>query len=63
MACQHKKSCDLYPQFISKGSLKVWKILYCEDDRKVPRCARYKLALESRPVPLNLLPNGDKLDI
>lgn len=56
MACSHSSSCQLYAQFAADASLKLWKQHYCE--KSFDQCARYKLALEGKPVPLMLLPNG-----
>ncbi len=61
MACSHSNDCNLYQQFVTKGSLKIWKILYCEDDKKTQDCARHKLSVESKPIPANLLPDGTLL--
>ncbi len=59
--CSHITSCELFPKFAVRGSLKVWVTFYCE--ASFEQCARYKLALANRPVPVNLLPNGRELDI
>jgi hypothetical protein len=38
------------------GSLETWQARYCRADYSA--CARFKLATEGRPVPINLMPNG-----
>jgi hypothetical protein len=43
------------------SALKVWRTFYCEG--KWGECARYKLSLEGKAVPPNLLPNGKSLDL
>ncbi len=57
--CPHMESCRLFPLFTMSGTLAVWKTNYCSD--KFAECARFKLATEARPVPDNLLPNGQLL--
>jgi hypothetical protein len=58
-ACSHLANCELFPKFAMKAALKVWQVYYCEG--QFESCARYKLALEARPVPQTLLPNGKEL--
>lgn len=41
------------------GSLETWQSRYCRADYSV--CARYRLAQQNKPVPLNLMPNGARL--
>jgi ankyrin repeat protein len=60
MACTHISHCELYAQFAFNSALEIWKTHYCEGD--FTRCARYQLALADQPVPLNLLPNGTKVE-
>lgn len=60
MACSHTSNCQLYAQFAADASLKLWKQHYCEGI--YDQCARYKLALEGKPVPLTLLPNGKMVE-
>ncbi len=60
MACSHTKNCDLFPQFTLNPALKVWQVHYCEGE--FTGCARYRLALEGKAVPLNLLPNGKRVE-
>ncbi len=59
--CSHITSCELFPKFAIRGSLKVWVTFFCEASYE--NCARYRRALSNRPVPVNLLPNGRELDI
>ncbi|MFP3873920.1 MAG: ankyrin repeat domain-containing protein [Thiohalophilus sp.] len=60
MACSHTANCQLYAQFAADASLKLWKQHYCEG--VFDQCARYQLALEGKPVPLTLLPNGKMVE-
>jgi hypothetical protein len=57
--CSHIPTCELYPLFGQKSTLRVWQVRYCEGDYQ--RCARYTLAGQGQPVPTNLLPNGKTL--
>lgn len=60
MTCSHSTNCQLYSQFAADASLKLWKQHYCEG--LFDQCARYQLALEGKPVPLTLLPNGKMVE-
>lgn len=60
MACSHVDSCELFAQFALNPALRVWQVHYCDKDYS--RCARFQLARGRQPVPLNLLPNGSKVD-
>lgn len=60
MACSHTTNCQLYAQFAADASLKLWKQHYCEGI--YDQCARYLLAVEGKPVPLTLLPNGKMVE-
>ncbi|MDZ7802646.1 ankyrin repeat domain-containing protein [Thiohalophilus sp.] len=60
MTCSHTTNCQLYAQFAADASLKLWKQHYCEG--VFDQCARYQLALEGKPVPLTLLPNGKMVE-
>ncbi|TDY02452.1 ankyrin repeat domain-containing protein [Thiohalophilus thiocyanatoxydans] len=60
MGCSHATNCQLYAQFAADASLKLWKQHYCEN--VFDQCARYQLAMEGRPVPLTLLPNGKMVE-
>ena len=59
--CSHTSNCALFPMISVNSALKVWRTFYCEG--KWHECARYKLSLEGKPVPPNLLPNGKMLDM
>jgi len=59
--CSHIGSCELFPKFGLRGSLKVWTTFYCEGNHQ--NCERFKRALRGEPVPVNLLPNGKELDL
>jgi hypothetical protein len=57
--CEHADSCELFALLSLQTTLSIWMENYCEAD--FAKCARYKLALERRPVPGPLLPNGREL--
>ena len=59
--CSRMTSCPLLKEFSIKASLLVWTRSYCEGD--FSRCERLKLAVEGKPMPLNLLPNGKLLAV
>lgn len=60
MACSHTQHCELFAQFALNPALQVWQSHYCEADHS--RCARYQLSLKGQAVPLNLLPNGKRIE-
>ena len=60
MSCTHTDDCELYTQFAMNPALQVWKQHYCQGDFK--RCVRFQMALRKETVPLNLLPNGTKVE-
>ena len=55
-ACPNKSTCPMFELFMHAGTLSVWQTNYCLSAFET--CARYKLGLEARSVPLNLLPSG-----
>jgi len=59
--CSHTTNCALFPMISVNSALKVWRTFYCEG--KWTECARYKLSLENKAVPSNLLPNGKVIDL
>lgn len=59
MACNHSSSCELFPLMAMEPALNLWKKHFC--DGTYNSCARYQLALDNKPVPLTLLPNGKQL--
>jgi ankyrin repeat protein len=61
MACTHTEGCELFAQFALNPALQVWQSHYCQQDFK--RCIRYQMSLRRESVPLNLLPNGSKVEI
>jgi len=61
MACTHCDSCELYAQFALNPALQVWQTHYCQGDHS--RCVRYQMSLRKESVPLNMLPNGMKVEI
>jgi hypothetical protein len=56
VGCTHTDECPLFP--LLRASLYRWRDYYCDSDDRWRDCARYKLALTGRPVPISLLPNG-----
>jgi hypothetical protein len=59
--CPYLESCQLYPLFRLRASLRTWQIRYCEADYRA--CARYLCAKKGESVPRTLLPNGRSLPI
>ena len=59
MACNHSGSCELFPLMAMEPALNLWKKHFC--DGSFGNCARYQLSVNSKPVPLTLLPNGKQL--
>ena len=59
MACNHSGTCELFPLMAMEPALNLWKKHYC--DGAFNSCARYQLSVDSKPVPLTLLPNGKQL--
>ncbi|HEX9626572.1 MAG TPA: ankyrin repeat domain-containing protein [Acidiferrobacterales bacterium] len=60
MACSHSKHCELFAQFALNPALKIWQTHFCEAE--FTQCARFQLSKQGKPVPLNLLPNGKKVE-
>ncbi len=56
MSCPNINGCELFVQFALNPALEIWKKHYCHGNNE--DCARYKLAVQRKPVPLTLLPNG-----
>ncbi len=61
MKCTHCEHCDLFPQFALNPALQVWQTHYCHGEYE--RCIRYQMSCRNETVPLNLLPNGTKVDL
>ena len=59
--CSHIRSCPMYNLLTLSGTLKIWQTRYCRADYTA--CARYKLSLQGKPVPQNLMPNGVLLKV
>lgn len=59
MACNQSCSCELFPLMAMEPALNLWKKHVC--DGVFSNCARYKMSLNNRKVPLTLLPNGKHL--
>jgi hypothetical protein len=57
--CPHVGACELFPRFQSSATLGIWKAMYCQS--KHSRCARYQLSEEGKLVPVDLLPDGQRL--
>jgi hypothetical protein len=60
MGCSHKQGCELFTQFALNPALKLWQVHYCDGNHT--GCARYKLSLQGKRPPLNLLPNGRSIE-
>jgi hypothetical protein len=56
VGCSHTTGCPLFP--LLNASLGGWRNYYCDSHDHWLTCARYQLALEGKPVPISLLPNG-----
>jgi hypothetical protein len=52
----------MYKLLKLSGSLKIWQSRYCMSASHT-ECARYKLSLTGKPVPINLMPNGATLNV
>jgi ankyrin repeat protein len=61
MGCTHCQHCDLYAQFAMNPALQIWQVHYCQGDFN--RCVRFQKSLRKEAVPLNMLPNGSKVEI
>ena len=61
MVCTHCDHCELYTQFALNPALQIWQTQYCQGDHS--RCIRYQMSLRKETVPLNLLPNGAKVEM
>ncbi len=59
--CPHSKGCPLFKEL--RGTLKVWRQIYCDEDERYPTCARFRVSNEGRTVPLTLLPNGKDIGV
>jgi hypothetical protein len=56
VGCSHSNRCPLFP--LLNASLRGWRDYYCDTVAGWRDCARYKVALTGKPVPITLLPNG-----
>ena len=61
MSCTHSSTCELYTQFALNPALQVWQLHYCQAEFQ--RCVRFQMSLRKELVPLNLLPNGSKVEL
>lgn len=62
MGCSHVSSCELFPLFKLRQTLKIWQLNYC-DSPKHTECARFQASAAGKSVPPTLLPNGKHLNI
>ncbi len=60
MECPRTPGCPLYAQFKMEATRHFWIETYCRSENHTT-CKRLALALEKKPVPPKLLPNGDSL--
>ncbi len=56
--CPRMDNCPLYASL--ELTAEAWRQMYCEDELRYPDCARLRLFLQGKPVPLDLLPNGQR---
>jgi len=56
VGCSHTEVCPLFP--LLRESLWGWRDYYCDTDDGWLECARFKMSVKGRPVPIALLPNG-----
>lgn len=61
MGCSRAQNCDLYAQFAMNPALQIWQTHYCQGDFN--RCVRFQMSLRKEAVPLNMLPNGSRVEI
>jgi ankyrin repeat protein len=61
MACTHTEHCELFAQFALNPALQIWQSHYCQGDFK--RCVRFQMSVRGESVPLNLLPNGSRVEM
>jgi ankyrin repeat protein len=61
MGCTHTENCELYAQFALNPALQIWQMHYCQGEHG--RCVRYQMSLRKEPVPLNMLPNGTRVEM
>lgn len=61
MKCTHCEHCDLFPQFALNPALQVWQTHYCHGDYQ--GCVRFQMSCRNESVPLNMLPNGTKVEL
>jgi hypothetical protein len=54
-------TCALFPIFNLRSSLRVWQSNYCESE--FTECERYRRSKSGSSVPMNLLPNGELLNV
>ena len=57
--CPNIEGCSLYPLLTLESSLRIWQTMFCRG--RFERCARFELARSGQEVPLNLMPNGQRL--
>lgn len=58
-SCLRVESCALFPKLASSVVLHLWQTHYCH--ARFETCTLFKLAIQGRPVPGALLPNGQEM--
>lgn len=61
MACPHTNTCELFPLFNLKATLRIWQTNYCEGAHDT--CQRFQRTQRGERVPAELLPNGKQIRI
>jgi hypothetical protein len=61
MACSHIPTCPLFKHFQSNATLRSWKLMYCDSDKRSQNCERFKRSEAGETVPPNMLPNGKSI--
>lgn len=59
--CPHIPSCTMFALFETGPDLARWQVDYCRS--AYTECARFKLTLLGKSVPIDLLPSGTLLRI
>ena len=60
-SCNYLEICPIFQRFHSDESAIMWIKMYCQGPR-CDVCARKKLAIAKKNVPITLLPNGIELE-
>jgi hypothetical protein len=59
--CDFLDVCPIFDQFKTEGMKNMWKSLYCQGSKK-EQCARRRLKMQGKEVPVSLLPSGRYFD-